>query len=385
LLGYLNIQGGFGSIFDHIGQIFRNPKSYAKELVILIAVLFLIFLLILLAVMILLALKRQYLLWKAYNDLNVKPTKKQLARFLLLSLISITGIFALAAAGVSSPPLCGKCHVVKKAYEQWQNSVHKAVSCTGCHFEPGIFGYASGTLRGSENLLAFVFKPPIPLQADITNDTCLNCHQNIKTEAVSGERQISVKHKEIINAGFLCTDCHNSVAHEKTLGKPFTMSLCIKCHNEEKASSKCITCHQKDIAYKPHVTLDDWPKVKNARIICTGCHSAKIDQSCIKCHEVELPHPDKFRKDHARLAEKNKSLCYKCHSKTMATKEMCSCHEDGNTHGNVSKWYVKHRSLARINGVGCNCHSPKYCSRCHDNPDSVYPHRSAGGLQGSMR
>jgi hypothetical protein len=69
----------------------------------------------------------------------------------------------------------------------------------------------------------------------------------------------------------------------------------------------------------------------------------------------------------------------------MADKEMCSCHEDGNTHGNVSKWYVKHRGIARINGVGCNCHSPKYCGRCHNNPNSVYPERSIGGLQGNMQ
>jgi nitrate/TMAO reductase-like tetraheme cytochrome c subunit len=224
LLEYITVQGNIGSALNHIGLIFENPRNYAKELVILIAVLFLVFLLLLLVGMIALSLKRRWLLWKAYNGVNIKPTKEQLARFLLLSSLLITIIFALVAAGTSSPSLCGKCHTVRMAYDQWQNSTHKNISCTACHFKPGIYGYAYGALRGSENLLAYVFKSPIPLQADIANETCFNCHKDVGEKTTCGERQILVKHKEIINAGFLCADCHGSVAHERTPDKPFIMS-----------------------------------------------------------------------------------------------------------------------------------------------------------------
>jgi nitrate/TMAO reductase-like tetraheme cytochrome c subunit len=384
LLDYTAVLGDFRTIFDHIGTIFQNPRNYSRELVILIAILFLIFLLILLLAMLVLALKRQLRIRKTYGAVTVKITKKQFVRFSFFAFISLTALAAIFAASVSTPSMCGQCHVINKPYNQWRVSTHKSITCTGCHYEPGIYGYISGSFHGSENLIAFIFKAPSTLQSTVLNKTCLNCHYDVKRKSLTGERQILVKHKEIIQAGLSCVECHGSVAHKQKSEKTFVMNICIRCHNGDKASAKCTTCHQKDIAYKPHTTLDDWPKVKNARIICAGCHTTKTDRSCITCHEVELPHPDEFRRTHAMQAEAKKDLCYKCHWKTMPKKEMCACHKEGNVHGNPEKWYFKHRKTARINGIGCNCHTPAYCGRCHNDPNSIYPSGYTSGLQNGM-
>lgn len=384
LLDFAATLGDLQTIFERIGTIFKNPRSYTRELVVLIAIFFLIFLLILILIVLVVAIKKQIRIRKTYGNIAVRLTKKQLVRFISFIIISFVFMVALITASVSTPVICGQCHIIKKPYKQWLASTHKSVACAGCHYEPGIYGYIAGTLHGSENLLAFLFKAPYPLQTTVPNKACLNCHYDIKRRQSSGERQILVRHKDIVQAGLSCAECHASVAHEQKGRKIFVMNVCVRCHDGDTASAACTTCHQKDIAYKPHTTLDDWLKVKNARIICTGCHTTKTDQSCIACHEVELPHPDEFRRSHAMRAEAKKDLCYKCHWKTMSKNEMCACHKEGTVHGDPEKWYFKHRKVARINGIGCNCHAPLYCSRCHNDPNSVYPPGFSGGLQSGM-
>jgi hypothetical protein len=342
-------------------------------------------LLSLLLVMLIISTNRHFKLRKTFSKTRVKITREQFRRFLLYGFAGAVIVSALFTANISVPSLCANCHTIKKPFDQWRHSSHKHISCVGCHYESGLYGYVQGSIRGTENLVAHVFKAPAPMQSLIPNKTCLNCHHEINDKILTSDRRVKVKHKEITNAGFPCTDCHNTTAHSAKNEKSFSMSICVKCHNRVGASAKCSSCHLEDIAYKPHVTLDDWPKTKAARIICTGCHSKKTDQRCILCHEIELPHSNKFRKTHSERAIANTSLCYKCHWSTMKKDNACSCHKDGNVHGSYVRWYFKHRETARINGIGCNCHSRSYCSHCHDDPNTIYPSTFSGTLGGGLK
>jgi nitrate/TMAO reductase-like tetraheme cytochrome c subunit len=380
-LNYSAILSNVKSAIGHIGVMFQNPKSYAREIVVLITVLFLIFLIILLTIVLILAVKKRLKIRKIYGSVELKLTRKQLLRYVALMCTTLAIIIILFATSVSSPSACGGCHIINKPYSQWKRSVHKNVSCVGCHYEQGIYGYAAGTIRASENLLSFVFKPPSPLQPVVSNGSCLSCHSDVEQRIIAGEQKIRVKHKEILAAGISCMDCHNAIAHEQKKEKAFIMNICVRCHDNDKASALCNTCHREDIAYKPHTTLDDWPKVRTQRIICTGCHKAATDRACGKCHGLELPHSKEFKKGHAMQAETHKELCYKCHWDTMSKNEMCACHKNERIHGDVEKWYFDHRKMARMTGISCSCHAPIYCGGCHENPSSIYPPGYKGGFQ----
>lgn len=370
-------------LLDRAELVFRNPKRFSREVVVLIAAVFLVFLILLLVIIAILAIKKQLAVRKTYRSIGRKVTREELIKALTISGSLLLIITAFMTVGVSQPSLCERCHSMGESYATWEKSSHKRIGCIKCHYEPGIIGYTLGTINGADNLLAHVFKDLESPKAVIANNVCLQCHSDIDRGIVMGEREIKVRHKDFLAGGVSCTTCHVDVAHGAKSSKTFAMNDCISCHDGKKAKSDCETCHVQDIAYDPHQTLDDWPKVEFIGQTCVGCHGDTTTQRCINCHGLELPHSEEFRKHHPMKAEpSNGNVCYKCHwSKGMSDRRMCGCHEnEGSIHGSPDKWYYGHREVAKINGAGCNCHRPNFCGRCHDeNAEKVYPSNYAGG------
>jgi hypothetical protein len=365
---------------------FSNPRRYSREVVTIIAAIILSLLVVALLVMVFLSIKRQYAIRRAAKRVRRKLSKEEITRRTVTTCSILGIILILLTVGTAQPSLCARCHETQKSVSEWETSSHKTVGCLSCHYEPGLIGYALGTTNGVSNMLTHFIDANPPVQGAVTNSSCLRCHDDIFNRIVVDEREIRVRHKDLITGGLACTSCHAQVAHKTETGDTFAMNICVGCHTNtsKTASSKCSTCHQQDIAYKPGRTLDDWPKQKGLGVTCTGCHKQATTASCVRCHGLELPHSAEFRKKHAmRAAETKGELCFKCHwNSKMSQRRMCGCHDaQGEIHPAPEIWYYQHQSEARINGISCNCHATTFCARCHDDAKAVYPKGSTGDDQ----
>ncbi|MDI6817089.1 MAG: cytochrome c3 family protein [Actinomycetota bacterium] len=366
---------------DQVQVIFKNPRKYPREAVVIIAAILLTLIVLMMLVLLFFTIRNQIRIRKAYKRIRKKvPREVLIKRYIIGGAAGVVLLLALTI-GTAQPKSCTRCHSLEKSFSSWEKSVHKDTGCLKCHYEPGVFGYVEGNISGAENLLAHFFKGSGLPRARVSNNACLRCHNDVFNRMVIGEREIRVQHKDLINDGINCTNCHPDIAHEAKGKKAFAMNSCLECHDNKRASADCRTCHIQDIGYKAVRELDDWPKVKTIRITCNGCHKVSTTDACIKCHGLELPHSEIFQQKHAMRAETTKGvLCYKCHWETMTGKRMCGCHSDaGEIHGAPEDWYFKHRATAKGNGAGCNCHAASFCGRCHDDPKNVYPNYAGSG------
>jgi hypothetical protein len=238
-----------------------------------------------------------------------------------------------------------------------------------CHTEPGLFGFALGKMKGLKNLTAYLSDDYDPsFSAVVPNNACLVCHES-SVEKTLSIRGIRVSHKEINQAGFLCTECHWNVVHDPRK-KINAMDKCITCHDSKKASSSCSLCHPIDVAFETGLSLKDFPKVHlEEPVNCRGCHTQEQEQACLNCHGLEMPHTEQFKKGgHARLGFINKSVCYRCHPEP----NFCAgCHlgvsgHTGTWGAHGPTWIKNHqdKSAASCSGAG-PCHSPNVCELCH--------------------
>ena len=78
------------------------------------------------------------------------------------------------------------CHIMEPYYTSWQESSHKDVACTKCHFPPGVAEKARGKVLGLLQLAKYVTQTqgPRPV-AEIPDASCLRsgCHE---TRLLSG-------------------------------------------------------------------------------------------------------------------------------------------------------------------------------------------------------
>jgi len=297
-------------------------------------------------------------------------TKKPSAKIIILSfavlfiIISITSLITASSFGTISQTLfCKTCHVTRSEVNALKNSPHKDVLCLSCHSKPGFLGFFSETIRGLRNGLSYIFKNyEEPIVTTVSNESCLTCHSDIN-EGLNINNAIRVSHKEFLNAGYKCTECHNTVAHGNAIAQPNMphMDKCTACHNKKDAPTACgichvekmkrevrssgpwaithgstwekthgmgnlttcIICHETQKCAKCHVEMphpESWPyvhgdKAKNAtkEDECTGCH---IKSFCDECHQIKMPHPQLFLPQHPKIVEKDgDKICYNCHIK----------------------------------------------------------------------
>lgn len=353
----------FGAISKKITDTIQDPLARPRETVVIIGILVVLFLVLVTLLLMTATLKR---------DIEQAPPKKRKAkkklspRQLRIRYLIVGGVtFVVLLSGLvmtSDTRFCNQCHLMNKEYRTWKTSTHKKVSCLSCHTEPGLSGFILGKFKGMENMTAYLSQNyDKSLSAMVGNSSCLYCHRPRmeKTMAING---IRISHKEINEAGFFCTECHQGLVHQSKKKKLSMMDKCITCHDSQKASSDCKLCHPVDIAYRPGFSLKDFPKVRlDEPTSCHGCHSPEQDQACMDCHGLEMPHADQFKgSGHARSGFINKKVCYRCHPQP----EFCAhCHLGVSGHTGVwgahgPEWIRNHQT-----------HSPSECLRgpCHNN------------------
>ena len=110
----------------------------------------------------------------------------------------------------SSPQFCGSCHEMKAYVVGWEESAHKNVSCTDCHFEPGLVNYAKGKLGAMKYLVKHFTQDEFDPQAVVLDTTCLHCHDGLLTD-----KTLKMDHSMVAEMEASCSDCHK-LGHLKT-------------------------------------------------------------------------------------------------------------------------------------------------------------------------
>jgi nitrate/TMAO reductase-like tetraheme cytochrome c subunit len=252
----------------------------------------------------------------------------------------------------SDPGFCSRCHSMVTPVDQWKQSTHANVNCTGCHVDPGVIHSLEHKVLALKEVYDELFGSG-QMPADIKqpkNENCLQCHNVSRTVSPSGD--IKIPHQQHVQMqGLRCTDCHFNVVHSRrgTPGGPPPMDVCYMCHDGKKAPNACATCHA----------------------------NPPSEQSA---------HPVNAVENHGQLALERPDDCYRCHSK--ASNFCQDCHNQPPATHQLLDWRYTHRAEVEAKGrqVCLGCHTEQFCQKCHEvthPPDWVRTHAqfAKGGLE----
>lgn len=355
----------------------------------------------------------------------------------VISIAVVGGLFLLSLLlgfnYINRPTICNSCHgdLKIKTLKAELSPTHQDLVCLACHQEPGIGGFVKEKVDYARWTIAYLIGDyPKPIEATVPNKTCLKCHGEIARKTIVSY-DIKVSHKEFLDKGAVCTDCHIELPH-KTNGRQdrMTMEKCVSCHNAQNQSSACTLCHQNDTTAKLRKSKRDFAKIDLKPLTsCRGCHEKAVWDRCIKCHGVEMPHQKEFIDGgHARLAFAQKEVCFRCHkdfntmrpefivhqtpngaiyrSDGQKVKYMCNrCHMFPGPHGDDKDWIKRHGPAAEkritVKTQLCaqeechgdddpvrncsGCHSSTFCDRCHTGKSEVNPIRRLGSPRPGKR
>ncbi len=294
---------------------------------------------------------------------------RRFTQIALISLASITLLILLLYGGAeltSKPKFCSSCHYMEPYVDAWETSNHSDVTCTDCHFPPGIKSKIKGKLTAASmvvNYFTGVYKKSKPW-AEIDDASCLRsgCHAEQQlNEDVVFKQDIHFNHDSHLNdlrrnKELRCTSCHSQIVQGEHM--TVTESTCFLCHfknpPEEEPINDCTWCHSAPIAENGFVPDYDHIFVVDNNIDCESCHGKMVvgdgevhKSRCNTCHaetgKIEQISDDEFI--HKMHVTDHKVECENCHLP------------------------IQHKSIARTEDI-----LPE-CQECHQTP-----HRAQFGL-----
>lgn len=196
----------------------------------------------------------------------------------------------------------------------------------------------------------------------VNSQSCAQCHESVqKGVSTNGTTGIRVEHKEPLEQGMKCVDCHTKGEKNGQIVYSRSMDTCIVCHDGEKASSECSTCHTKNFAAASASRVKPVEgETHNLNMNCYTCHNPA---RCDACHGgVRMPHSKKFMTtgahayDGAYAIWNKTTKCSKCHDyKT----------ECGKCHGTLPYHQAIVKDFATSHKSGMFENKP--CGLCHYN------------------
>lgn len=308
--------------------------------------------------------------------------KRAIILFIFASavIIFINGVSALAPF----PSFCKTCHY--KDYQSWAKSPHRKVTCNFCHQQSGILGMGIERVKilrmvaaGSTGLYGR------PVTAEVDREQCRLCHLDVESKIVV-KNAVRASHKEFVQKGWQCTECHNTVAHNGVVPKEefATMEKCLECHNLEKASTRCDLCHLENVERERRVQKDVWrvthgPSWRSIHGMgnlsnCSVCHG---EEYCVRCHKIGLPHSEAWMVAHGKVSLQAPDSCTQCHQENLCK----SCHQIEMPH--PAGFLPEHSKIAKDRGEGfcLKCHMKASCDLCH----ARHIHRAVWGFDGKKR
>ncbi len=282
----------------------------------------------------------------AFIGLRFKPEPGQwivaTKRFPFVVIVAaVVGTIALGGGiyYTSTPGFCKVCHYIRPYVESWEVSTHKDVTCSKCHFPPGLLGYIQAKMDGTTELIKTITGTHGPRpHAEIADASCLRegCHE---TRLLDGKVLFKDKypfdhtpHLTKLRRGkkLRCTSCHSQIVQGDHI--TVTESVCFTCHFKGQRHGQaiepiggCLSCHEvatEGIELADGSTFEHKPFVDRG-VACWKCHFDSTrgtgdvpKQVCIECHgEAEkLAHYDDSEVVHNWHVTERKIECFQCHS-----------------------------------------------------------------------
>ncbi len=321
-------------------------------------------------------------------------------KWLFLGMVAAALLVLLVGSSIyiDQSSFCANCHLEQRTFETWKKSPHREVDCLDCHRAPSPSGYLAQKIDYLRWVWSFSFNTyKMPLRDSISNANCRRCHGSEISKVIT-RQGIKVQHKDFLDKGRRCTDCHSAVGHKVAVATYPSMNECLTCHDTKTAPAKCEVCHTPGTPGSKRIRREVVPIPVASSSQCRGCHKPSTWKRCIQCHGLEMPHPDGFRKGHSHLAFLNKELCLRCHSFPSSDKppgthggydrtDFCNrCHAFPSPHGTAERWAREHGPIAlgqltvveaACSDADCHgsasspvnyctqCHSAEICDRCH--------------------
>ncbi len=285
---------------------------------------------------------------------------KRFTLALVVTLAAMIGLLTISLEVTSTPRFCNICHNMKPYYASWKKSSHNHVTCTDCHFPPGLKSKIKGKFTALSMLVNYftgVYKRKKPW-AEISDESCMRsgCHVS---RTLSGKVEFKkniifdhAPHLKGLRRGkkLRCTSCHSQIVQGSHIS--VTESTCFLCHFKHvgtgASSKECTKCHELPTV-KIKVKKGDDPvipydhkSVIERKINCRKCHGTMVvgdgnvpKTRCSGCHAER--EKIKFYND-TTLMHKNHITDHKI--------ECDQCHTD-----------VQHKSIARTEFVKPDCHA----------------------------
>ena len=262
-------------------------------------------------------------------DVRVQPVRKR--RFPFGTLLALIVVVALVLPVYSTlqPAYYERYPELRVRMENWRNSTHARVPCSGCHVDPGPVAFLKFAAKSIPAFYSQLVQGPRPQNLLSVPDrlACQKCHTSYRQVSPSGDLLIPHRaHVEVLKIN--CPVCHKNLVHSvntRGFNSP-EMATCLNlCHDGVKATNQCVKCHTRKEAPQSHLNKD-WLTI----------HPTKVNSvNCGQCHAW------------------SPNYCKQCHSKRPAS--------------HVGNWKLLHAARAKARGTkGCLfCHGAVFCKKCH--------------------
>lgn len=266
------------ALFESLRQLIANPTSNvaAASLALAVAVVFVLVIAVIIMIFIVRPRGSSPEAPTASETAGADPDEHAFVSALRrrrAAIIALLGIIAIAAMYMSSGTnsyCASTCHSMGDASESWRTSAHTSTRCVSCH-ETSI---ADAAMTRARHVVASVTRSDTLVNRKrVSSLRCLGCHEAILKGTTTSDRGIIVEHAHIVTAGMECLECHSAVGHGPSSAASGVMSLCLRCHDGERALNACFVCHQGDPSMAANRT-GEFGTVTLPPPRCDGCHAA---------------------------------------------------------------------------------------------------------------
>ena len=320
----------------------------------------------------------------------IRTSRIEARWFITMASIATFVLILLAVNFASgSNKVCISCH--KSSTHETsivKSGPHKNADCISCHEPAGVgarmftslFPRVSHILKGakiaqSENAAInaeYTSTDGVTVDAGaaseqisstyggVNSQSCAQCHDSVKKGVSTNETTgIRVEHKQSLEKGMKCIDCHTKSADNGQIVYSRGMDACIVCHDGKKAPSECSTCHVKNFAAASASRAK--PAEGQTHNIGMNCYTCHNPARCDACHGgVRMPHSERFMTtgehayDGAQAIWNKTTKCTKCHDQK---KDCGKCHGDLPYHQALIPSFSKTHSSGMFENKPCGlCH-----------------------------
>ncbi len=307
---------------------------------------------------------------------RVKDPLRFHKRFLWAAFVAA---FLIIATGVTtqSRSVCTSCHNDTDHVTAADADPHASVTCVRCH-EAGN-PVAAVTISVAPRVVhitsAMFAENPSGSYGASTSRGCTRCHSAVLTGITENpERALQMSHREPLEAGATCQDCHLLDSNQHVTGVIEGMGPCLRCHDGDQAPGGCETCHTGDVSRAAVGRRSEQNPEPRQLVLNPDCYSCHDPAPCDSCHGVRLPHAAEYVTSHMRdaavdLWDNGGQTCFKCHTEQRRSCYRAGCHEfDMPLHSEDGSWREEHQRQP-VNSCE-DCHNkqkwfPNTCAMCH--------------------